>query len=40
MVGCYDIKETQAEMMSIVTNKAPRSRTGVGKPAMIFTLES
>lgn len=40
MVGCYDIKATQAEMMSIVTNKAPTVQNrGVGKPAMIFTLE-
>jgi 2-furoyl-CoA dehydrogenase large subunit len=40
MVGCYDIKATQAEMMSIVTNKAPTVQNrGVGKPAMIFVLE-
>ncbi len=40
MVGCYDIKATQAEMMSIVTNKAPTVQNrGVGKPVMIFTLE-
>jgi len=40
MVGCYDIKATEAEMMSIVTNKAPTVQNrGVGKPVMIFTLE-
>ena len=40
MVGCYDIKATQAEMMSIVTNKAPTVQNrGVGKPVMIFVLE-
>ena len=40
IVGCYDIKATQAEMMSIVTNKAPTVQNrGVGKPVMIFTLE-
>ncbi|MBI2318840.1 MAG: xanthine dehydrogenase family protein molybdopterin-binding subunit [Betaproteobacteria bacterium] len=40
MVGCYDIKATQAELMSIVSNKAPTVQNrGVGKPAMIFTLE-
>lgn len=40
IVGCYNIKATQAEIMSIVTNKAPTVQNrGVGKPAMIFTLE-
>ena len=40
MVGCYDIKATQAEMMSIVSNKAPTVQNrGVGKPVMIFVLE-
>jgi 2-furoyl-CoA dehydrogenase large subunit len=40
IVGCYDIKATQAEMMSIVTNKAPTVQNrGVGKPVMIFVLE-
>ncbi|MBI4294505.1 MAG: xanthine dehydrogenase family protein molybdopterin-binding subunit [Betaproteobacteria bacterium] len=40
MVGCYNIKATQAHMMSIVSNKAPTVQNrGVGKPVMIFTLE-
>ena len=40
IVGCYNIKATQAEMMSIVTNKAPTVQNrGVGKPAMMFSLE-
>ena len=40
MVGCYDIRSTQNEMMSIVTNKAPTVQNrGVGKPVMMFTLE-
>jgi CO/xanthine dehydrogenase Mo-binding subunit len=40
LVGCYDIRSTHNEMMSIVTNKAPTVQNrGVGKPAMIFTLE-
>ena len=40
IVGCYDIKATQDEIMSIVTNKAPTVQNrGVGKPAMIFVLE-
>ena len=40
MVGCYDIKATQAELLSVVTNKGPTVQNrGVGKPTMIFVLE-
>jgi len=40
MVGCYNIKATKAELMSVVTNKAPTVQNrGVGKPTMIFVLE-
>lgn len=40
MVGCYNIKATSAELMSIVTNKGPTVQNrGVGKPTMIFVLE-
>ncbi len=40
MVGCYNIKATSAELLSVVTNKAPTVQNrGVGKPTMIFVLE-
>ncbi|MBI2150781.1 MAG: molybdopterin-dependent oxidoreductase, partial [Acidobacteria bacterium] len=40
MVGCYTIKATKAELLSVVTNKAPTVQNrGVGKPTMIFVLE-
>ncbi|MFQ5850433.1 MAG: xanthine dehydrogenase family protein molybdopterin-binding subunit [Candidatus Binatia bacterium] len=40
MVGCYNIKATSAELMSVVTNKGPTVQNrGVGKPTMIFVLE-
>lgn len=40
MVGCYTIKATGAELLSVVTNKAPTVQNrGVGKPTMIFVLE-
>ncbi len=40
MVGCYGIKATRAELLSVVTNKAPTVQNrGVGKPTMIFVLE-
>ncbi|MFQ5917384.1 MAG: xanthine dehydrogenase family protein molybdopterin-binding subunit [Candidatus Binatia bacterium] len=40
MVGCYNIKATSAELMSIVSNKGPTVQNrGVGKPTMIFVLE-
>ena len=40
MVGCYTIKATGTELLSVVTNKAPTVQNrGVGKPTMIFVLE-
>ena len=40
MVGCYDIKATSAEIISVVTNKGPTVQNrGVGKPTMLFALE-
>jgi 2-furoyl-CoA dehydrogenase large subunit len=40
MVGAYQIRATQAELMSIASNKAPTVQNrGVGKPTMIFVLE-
>jgi 2-furoyl-CoA dehydrogenase large subunit len=40
MVGCYRIKATKAELLSVVTNKGPTVQNrGVGKPTMIFVLE-
>ena len=40
MVGCYNIRATKAELLSVVTNKAPTVQNrGVGKPTMIFVLE-
>ncbi len=40
IVGCYQIKSTRTELMSVVTNKSPTVQNrGVGKPAMIFVLE-
>jgi len=40
MVGCYKIKGTKAELLSVVTNKGPTVQNrGVGKPTMIFVLE-
>lgn len=40
MVGCYNIRATSAELMSVVTNRAPTVQNrGVGKPTMIFVLE-
>jgi 2-furoyl-CoA dehydrogenase large subunit len=40
MVGCYNIKATKAELLSVVTNKGPTVQNrGVGKPTMIFVLE-
>jgi len=40
MVGCYNIKATSAELMSVVTNQGPTVQNrGVGKPTMIFVLE-
>ncbi|MDP6559054.1 MAG: xanthine dehydrogenase family protein molybdopterin-binding subunit [Candidatus Binatia bacterium] len=40
MVGCYNIKATSTELMSVVTNKGPTVQNrGVGKPTMIFVLE-
>jgi 2-furoyl-CoA dehydrogenase large subunit len=40
MVGCYKIKATKAELLSVVTNKGPTVQNrGVGKPTMIFVLE-
>ena len=40
VVGCYNIKATQAELISVVTQKGPTVQNrGVGKPTMIFVLE-
>jgi len=40
LVGAYSIPATQAEMLSVVTNKGPTVQNrGVGKPTMIFVLE-
>ncbi|HZD39734.1 MAG TPA: xanthine dehydrogenase family protein molybdopterin-binding subunit, partial [Terriglobales bacterium] len=40
MVGCYKLKATKAELLSVVTNKGPTVQNrGVGKPTMIFVLE-
>ncbi len=40
MVGCYDIRATRAELISVVTQKGPTVQNrGVGKPTMIFVLE-
>jgi 2-furoyl-CoA dehydrogenase large subunit len=40
MVGCYTIPVTRAELRSVVTNQGPTVQNrGVGKPAMIFSLE-
>ena len=40
MVGCYNIKGTKTELLSVVTNKGPTVQNrGVGKPTMIFVLE-
>ncbi|OFV95768.1 MAG: hypothetical protein A3H28_00765 [Acidobacteria bacterium RIFCSPLOWO2_02_FULL_61_28] len=40
LVGCYNIKATRAQMLSIATNKGPTVQNrGVGKPTMIFVLE-
>ncbi|MBI4484299.1 MAG: xanthine dehydrogenase family protein molybdopterin-binding subunit [Acidobacteria bacterium] len=40
LVGCYDIRATRAELMSVVTNKGPTVQNrGVGKPTMIFVIE-
>ncbi|MBI4456736.1 MAG: xanthine dehydrogenase family protein molybdopterin-binding subunit [Acidobacteria bacterium] len=40
MSGCYNIKATSAELVSVVTNKGPTVQNrGVGKPTMIFVLE-
>ena len=40
LVGCYNIKATRAEILSVATNKGPSVQNrGVGKPTMIFVLE-
>ena len=40
MVGCYTIPATRAELRTVVTNRGPTVQNrGVGKPAMIFSLE-
>jgi len=40
IVGCYKIRATRFELMSVVTNKGPTVQNrGVGKPAMNFVLE-
>ncbi|MBI4464023.1 MAG: xanthine dehydrogenase family protein molybdopterin-binding subunit, partial [Acidobacteria bacterium] len=40
IVGAYSIAATQAELLSVVTNKGPTVQNrGVGKPTMIFVLE-
>ena len=40
LVGSYAIRATEAEMISVVTNKGPTVQNrGVGKPTMIFVLE-
>ena len=40
LVGCYDIRATRAELLSVVTNKGPTVQNrGVGKPTIIFVLE-
>ena len=40
LVGCYNIKATRAEFLSVATNKGPTTQNrGVGKPTMVFVLE-
>ena len=40
LVGCYNIKATRMELVSVATNKGPTVQNrGVGKPTAIFTLE-
>jgi 2-furoyl-CoA dehydrogenase large subunit len=40
LVGCYNIKATRMEFLSVATNKGPTVQNrGVGKPTAIFTLE-
>ncbi|MEE2822822.1 MAG: xanthine dehydrogenase family protein molybdopterin-binding subunit [Acidobacteriota bacterium] len=40
MVGCYTIPTVRAELKTVVTNQGPTVQNrGVGKPAMIFSLE-
>ena len=40
IVGCYNIRATKAELISVVTQKGPTVQNrGVGKPTMIFVLE-
>jgi 2-furoyl-CoA dehydrogenase large subunit len=40
IVGCYTIRATRAELMSVVTNTGPTVQNrGVGKPTMVFVLE-
>jgi 2-furoyl-CoA dehydrogenase large subunit len=39
-VGCYNIKSTRMEFVSVASNKGPTVQNrGVGKPTAIFTLE-
>ena len=40
IVGCYRIKATHVELLSIATNKGPTVQNrGVGKPTAVFVLE-
>ncbi len=40
LVGCYKIRATRMEILSVATNKGPTVQNrGVGKPTMIFVLE-
>jgi CO/xanthine dehydrogenase Mo-binding subunit len=40
LVGCYNIKASRMELVSVATNKGPTVQNrGVGKPTAIFTLE-
>jgi len=40
LVGCYNIRATRVELVSVASNKGPTVQNrGVGKPTAIFTLE-
>ena len=40
LVGCYNMRATRMEFVSVATNKGPTVQNrGVGKPTAIFTLE-
>lgn len=40
MVGCYNIRATHVELLSVATNKGPTVQNrGVGKPTAVFVIE-